>query len=131
MGNVLSAFWKGITYKGGPGHLAFILHRVTGIGVALFLVLHVIDTFVIMFGEEVFTEVLALYSNPVMRMLEVFLIFSVVFHAFNGLRVIIMDFWAPNSHVQRTLWILVWVIVIPITLIAAWFTLAPIFGIEV
>ena len=130
MGNVISAFWKGITYKGGPGHYAFILHRVTGIGVALFLILHVLDTFVIMFGKEAFTEVLSLYSNPVMRLLEVFLIFSVIYHAFNGLRVIIVDFWAPSSHIQRTLWILVWIVVIPLTLIAAWFTLAPIFGLR-
>ncbi|HID34714.1 MAG TPA: succinate dehydrogenase, cytochrome b556 subunit [Anaerolineae bacterium] len=130
MGNVISAFWKGVTYKGGPGHYAFILHRLTGIGVALFLVLHILDNFVIMFGEEAFTEVLHLYSNPVMRLLEVFLIFSVIYHAFNGLRVIIVDFWAPGSHVQRTLWVLVWVVVLPLSLIAAWFTLAPIFGLR-
>ncbi|HEY80820.1 MAG TPA: succinate dehydrogenase, cytochrome b556 subunit, partial [Caldilineae bacterium] len=68
--------------------------------------------------------------NPVMRLLEVFLIFSVIYHAFNGLRVIIVDFWAPGSHVQRTLWVLVWVVVLPLSLIAAWFTLAPIFGLR-
>ncbi len=130
MGHVISAFWKGITYKGGPGHYAFILHRLTGIGVALFLILHILDNFIIMFGEEAFAEVLNLYANPVMRLLEVFLIFSVIYHAFNGLRVIIVDFWAPSSHVQRTLWILVWIVVIPLSLIAAWFTLAPIFGLR-
>ena len=130
MGNAISSLWKGITYKGGPGHYAFILHRLTGIGVAIFVILHIVDNFVVMFGEEAFSEVLSLYSNPVMRLLEVFLIFSVIYHAFNGLRVIIMDFRAPSSHVHQKLWYIMWAIVLPLSLIAAWFTLAPIFGLR-
>jgi len=128
MGNAISSLWKGITYKGGPGHYAFILHRLTGIGVATFVTLHIVDNFVVMFGEDAFSEVLNLYSNPIMRLLEVFLIFSVIYHAFNGLRVIIMDFWAPSSHMQQKLWYIMWAIVLPLSLVAAWFTLAPIFG---
>ena len=38
-----------ITYRGGVGQLSFILHRVTGLGILLFLVIHVVDTSTVFF----------------------------------------------------------------------------------
>lgn len=127
MGQAIASLWKGITYRGREGHYAFILHRVAGLGVLLFLILHVFDIFLVSFGEEVFNEFLHLYTHPVARVLEVGLIFGVVYHAFNGLRIIIIDFWPRTTVYSRQMWWGVMAVTLPITAVAGYFTLAPIF----
>lgn len=127
MGQAIASLWKGITYRGREGHYAFILHRAAGLGVLLFLVLHVFDIFLVTLGEDVFNEFLRLYTHPVARVLEVGLIFGVVYHAFNGLRIIIIDFWPRTTVYARQMWWLVMAITLPITAIAGYFTLAPLF----
>ncbi|MCH7985312.1 MAG: succinate dehydrogenase, cytochrome b556 subunit, partial [Acidobacteria bacterium] len=58
-------------YRGGEGQWAWILHRFTGLGVLLFLVIHILDTFVIVFGPETYDKVMALYRHPLFRVSEV------------------------------------------------------------
>lgn len=127
MGQAISSFWKGITYRGHEGHYAFILHRVGGLGVLFFLILHVFDIFLVAFGEDVFNDFLNLYTHPVARVAEVGLIFGVVYHAFNGLRLIIIDFWPRTTVYSRQMWWGVVVITAGLTLVGGFFTLAPLF----
>lgn len=128
MGQAISAFWKGITYRGREGHYAFILHRLAGLGVLVFLVLHIFDIFLMAFGEDVFNDFLQLYTHPVARVLEVALIFGVAYHAFNGLRLIIIDFWPNTTVYSRQMWRLVMIMSLAITAVGGFFTLQPLFG---
>ncbi len=128
MGQAISAFWKGITYRGREGHYAFILHRLAGLGVLAFLVLHIFDIFLMAFGEDVFNDFLQLYTHPVARVLEVALIFGVAYHAFNGLRLIIIDFWPRTTVYSRQMWRLVMIVSLAITAVGGFFTLQPLFG---
>ena len=90
------------TYRGGQGMWAWILHRVTGVGVLLFLVIHVLDTWLIGFGPAIYDKVMALYRAPLFRMGEVFLAASLLFHALNGVRIAIIDFWpATTPHYRK------------------------------
>ena len=127
MDQAISSFWKGITYRGREGHYAFILHRLGGLGILAFLVLHVFDIFLMAFGEDAFNDFLALYTNPIARVLEVGLIFGVVYHAFNGLRIIIIDFWPATTVYSRQMWWLVTAITAVLTVVGGYFTLAPLF----
>src|ERR1700733_13132125 len=70
-----------LTYRGGPGHWSWILHRLTGIGVFLFLLIHVVDISLIGWGPDVFNRLLFLYRNPVFRVGEVALMAGAIFHA--------------------------------------------------
>jgi len=36
-----------LTYRGGPGHWSWVLHRLTGVGVFLFLLIHIVDISII------------------------------------------------------------------------------------
>jgi succinate dehydrogenase / fumarate reductase cytochrome b subunit len=38
---------EGLRYGGGIGQWAWLIHRVTGLGILLFLVIHIIDTFLV------------------------------------------------------------------------------------
>jgi len=94
----------------------------------LFLLLHVTDIFLVALGAEVFNSALFLYKAAPFRLLEVFLIFGVLFHAANGLRVILLDFVPGIGRYQH---VMVWIeamIVIIVFIPAAVVTLAPLFG---
>lgn len=87
-------------YTTETGMLAWALHRITGIGILLFLVVHIADTALIQFGPALYNKVIAVYRLPLFRIGEIFLGGSILFHALNGLRVIIIDFW-PSSTVYH------------------------------
>ncbi len=88
-------------YKGREGQWAWILHRVTGIGIFVFLALHIFDIFLIGFGPEPFNTLAVIYHLPLARIGHIFLFFCVLFHAVNGVRIIIMDFWPRLWQYQR------------------------------
>ena len=90
-------------YRGGVGQLSWILHRVTGVGVLLFLLAHVLDTFLIVLGPEHYNAIIAIYRMPFFRLGEIFLFASVLFHALNGVRIILIDCWPATTRIHRQL----------------------------
>jgi succinate dehydrogenase / fumarate reductase cytochrome b subunit len=81
----------------------WILHRVTGVGVLLFLLVHIIDTAFLGWGPKLYNHVMRLYTHPLFRAGEIFLFASVLYHALNGLRVILIDFWPEATRFRREL----------------------------
>lgn len=79
-------------YRGSIGQWSWVLHRLTGLGVVLFLFLHVIDTSWAVFAPESYEKAIASYQSPLFTIGEFILIACVVYHALNGLRIAIMDF---------------------------------------
>ena len=41
------------------------------------------------------------YKNPIVALLEVGLVGAVLFHAFNGIRVMLVDFWSKGVRYQK------------------------------
>ncbi len=91
---------EGAIYRGGVGQWSWALHRITGILVMAFLIGHIVDTFAIGFGPELYNETIALYKQWWFKPIEVGLVAAVLFHALNGLRVILFDFW-PNLALKQ------------------------------
>ena len=92
-------------YRGREGQWAFILHRVSGIALALYLLLHVVDISLVMFGPEgPFNAFLAFYHQWPFRVGLLMVIAGVVYHAFNGLRIILMDFTECGVKYQAPMW---------------------------
>ena len=128
METTLYNFFSMLRYKGREGQWAWVLHRVSGLGVMLFLLLHITDIFLLSFGPTVFNTWLFLFKAPLFRFMEVFLIFGVLFHAINGLRVILLDMVPGIGRFQH---VMVWIeaaVVAVIFIPAAVITIAPIFG---
>ena len=92
---------KGPAYKGGIGQWSWAAHRITGLGVAAFLFGHIIDTFGVGIGPEFYDETIALYQQWWFKPFEVMLIVAVLYHALNGLRIILFDFWPHLALRQR------------------------------
>src|SRR5512142_3265048 len=76
-----------IMYKGQSGHWSWLLHRITGLGVLLFLLVHIVDITLIGFGPKVYNDSIAIFSLPFVRVVSLALIASVLYHAFNGVRI--------------------------------------------
>lgn len=82
----------GTVYRGGQGQWSWALHRITGVAVALFLFVHIADTALVIVGEDTYNRVVGAYHHPIVRLLEIGLAAMVLFHALNGLRIILIDF---------------------------------------
>jgi succinate dehydrogenase / fumarate reductase cytochrome b subunit len=96
---------RAATYRGREGQLAWMLHRITGVGVFLFLALHIVDIFLMSFGPDVFESLLFIYHQFLFKLLIIFGLFpGVLYHALNGIRVVIIDFWPGMGRRQATLW---------------------------
>ena len=92
---------KGPLYRGGIGQWSWAAHRITGVGVLAFLFGHIIDTFMVGFGPEYYDETIALYQEWWFKPFEVALIGATIYHALNGLRIIIFDFWPGLALRQK------------------------------
>jgi len=86
-----------VSYKGGEGQLSFLLHRITGLGTLLFLTIHIIDTAMVYFYPDLYAEAIALYQSPLFMIGEIGLVFSVIFHGVNGLRIAYLDLFKPKK----------------------------------
>ena len=116
-----------LTYRGREGYWAWLLHRVSGVAIILFLFLHVLDTCLIGLGPTAYETFVAFYRVPFFRVLEVALSGAVLYHGINGLRIIVIDFVETATRIQQQLWYAVWATFLVLFLPAAFFMLRPVF----
>ena len=114
-------------YRGQSGHWSWLLHRVTGLGVLLFLLIHIVDITLVGFGPTVYNNALLVFDTPIVRMTSLALIASVLFHAFNGVRVILIDFWPAAHKYQQQLFYGAIALSIAGFIPMAYFVIIPIF----
>jgi succinate dehydrogenase / fumarate reductase cytochrome b subunit len=122
----------GTLYRGREGMWSWVAHRVTGVLVFFFLLVHVLDTALVRVSPEAYNTMIDAYKNPFMNVMEVGLVGAVLYHAFNGLRIIAIDFWEQGPRYQRQmLWavVAIWVVVmVPGTYFMLERTLSQMFG---
>ncbi len=92
--------------RGDPGVWAWVLHRISGAAIFFFLFVHVLDTVLLRVSPQAYDEVVEIYKTPIVGLLEAGLVAAVLYHALNGIRVIVVDFWSPGLRYQRLMrWI--------------------------
>ena len=106
-------------YRGGVGQWSWALHRLTGMGVLVFLCMHILDTSLIILGPEHYNSFIKLYRLPIFRVMEVGLFAAVLFHALNGVRIMVIDFWVDLMRFHKSLFyaqmIIFTVVMIPVS----------------
>lgn len=124
----------GTLYRGREGMWSWVLHRITGVAVFLFLFVHVLDTALVRVDPALYDAVIETYKTPIVNLMEVGLVGAVLFHALNGVRIVLIDFWSKGPKYQRVmLWAIValWVIVmIPGTYYMMKHTIEVMFGVS-
>ena len=86
-----------VGYRGREGHWGFLLHRITGLVVVLFLAIHIVDTALVYFNPALYMEAIRIYQSTLFGIAEVFLVFCIIYHGINGLRVAFFDLIAPSA----------------------------------
>lgn len=103
----------GTLYRGTEGMWSWVLHRITGVAIFFFLLVHVLDTSLVRVSPEAYNAAMSAYKTPIMGLGECVLVGAILYHALNGLRVILIDFLPGGARHQRLMfWIVVaiWVI---------------------
>lgn len=85
-------------YRWQTGMTAWVLHRVTGLALVFYVILHIWVISSLQLGPQSFEATMAFVSAPVFRFLEVGLLFCVIFHSLNGIRLIAMDFFGMTER---------------------------------
>ena len=108
---------EGLRYKGKGPMLAWILHRISGLGIVLFVALHILASFLSQqFGSDLGVFINTIYENWIF---QIFIFFCALFHAINGLRIVLLDLWPKLLEYQReAIWL-------------EWFVFLPVFGMAV
>jgi succinate dehydrogenase / fumarate reductase cytochrome b subunit len=115
-------------YQGGPGMLAWAFHRISGLAIWVFILLHVFDIWLASVNPPLYDELLVIYGSAPGRVGETLLGAALLYHALNGLRIIIIDFWPAMSRFHRQLWYANWVAFVIVGLPVAYVILKPIWG---
>ncbi|MCL7451578.1 MAG: succinate dehydrogenase, cytochrome b556 subunit [Anaerolineae bacterium] len=101
----ITNLFRAVTYRGQEGQIAWMLHRIAGVGVFVFLAGHIFDIFLMAFGPDVFDALLFFYHQFFFKLLIIFgLYLGVLYHALNGIRIVIIDFWPGMAKYQARLW---------------------------
>jgi succinate dehydrogenase / fumarate reductase, cytochrome b subunit len=88
-------------YRGDPGMWAWVLHRISGATVFFFLFVHVLDTALVRVSPQAYNEVVETYKTPIIGLMEIGLVAALLYHALNGVRIILIDFWWKGPRYQR------------------------------
>lgn len=115
-------------YRGKEGQWAFLLHRLSGLAILAYFLLHVVSISLFMFGENTYMALHRTYDYPLFRIGLILVTAGVVYHAFNGLRIIVMDFTGAGVAYQRPMWYGVLAITALATLYTLYITIPRILG---
>ena len=89
-------------YRGKSGQWAFVGHRVSGFLIFFFLLLHIVDVSLVRW-PALYDDVHDVYGNVILRLFEVGLLFALLFHSLNGLRIVAVDFFPGAVGNERRL----------------------------
>ena len=98
----------GLRYKGQGPMLTFVLHRIGGLGMGIFVTVHILASFA---GGDIGGLANDIYTH---WLFQIFIFFCALFHAINGLRITILDLWPKLIEFQReAIWV-EWAVFLPV-----------------
>ena len=106
---------RGTLYRGREGMWSWVLHRITGVAIFFFLLVHVLDTALVRVSPEAYNAVIGAYKTPIMGLGEIGLVAAIGYHALNGLRIILIDFWSKGAKYQKPMFwgvIILWAVLL-------------------
>jgi succinate dehydrogenase / fumarate reductase cytochrome b subunit len=107
----------GAKYKGGGPMLAWILHRISGLSIIIFVALHIIASFLTQqLGSDLGISINIIYQSIYFQL---YITFCALFHGVNGLRIIILDIWPRLIRYQKESTWLEWFVILPLYALTA------------
>ncbi len=111
---------ESLRYRGFWGQWSWLAHRLSGLAVLMFLLIHVWDTANATFWPEAYSYTVEIFKWFPFSVGEIALMAAVLFHAFNGIRITLLDFkpnwWRYQRQSSIAVWILFAVVFTPIAI---------------
>jgi succinate dehydrogenase / fumarate reductase, cytochrome b subunit len=117
---------QALGYRGGQPMTAWLLHRISAIGIVLFVSMHVFSGFFLYATTGGSTNAIAnaltnfYESLPV----QIFVLFCVLYHAMNGLRIVVLDMWPGLHRFKREAMWVQWALFLPMFFLPAFLMIA-------
>lgn len=106
-------------YRWHAGYVAWLLNRITGILITLYLVLHIWVVHHLAHGPETYKQVMDVLSSKLFVFFELGLIGVVLYHMMNGIRIVLVDFGKSVTHHKPLFWVLMGIGVV-LYVLCAW-----------
>ena len=123
MSSFLLTVRESIRYRGRSGQYSWLAHRISGLAILSFLIIHVWDTANAHFMPGLYQWSILMFKHPLFLLGEIGVMAAVLYHAFNGIRVSLLDFkpewWKYQARSATLIWVLFFLIFIPIALFMA------------
>lgn len=106
-------FWKWFDPRGRDiGTWAFVLNRVTALGLTLYLFMHLIVLSQLAMGPDAYDRFLELLHNPIVIAMELLVIIAGIYHGLNGLRIGLTSFGIAVPNQKSLFWVVIFVTVV-------------------
>lgn len=117
-----------LRYRGREGMYAWAFHRISGVAIWLFIILHVIDIYLVGGDPQAYNDILKIYASTIGRIGECLLGAALLYHALNGMRILIIDLWPAMTKYHRALWYGCWIVFVLVGVPGAYVILRPVFA---
>lgn len=111
---------QALRYRGGQSMLAWLLHRISGIGIVVFVSMHILAAF-FLYSVEGTSGAVAQGITDLFESLpmQIFMLFAVLYHAINGLRIVLLDMWPSLMRYNREAMWVQWALFLPMFILPA------------
>jgi len=111
---------QALSYRGGQPMWAWLLHRISGLGIVCFVSMHIVAAFLLYaVGGTAGNVANALTDFYESLPMQIFMLFAVLYHAINGLRIVILDMWPSLHHFHKEASWVQWALFLPMFLLPA------------
>ena len=90
--------------KYGIERYAYTLHRVTGVGILIYFIIHIFAMGSRMGGAESFNAIMTTFDQPIFKIGEYLVLLAFIFHALNGLRLVFIELGNLIGKPQRPIY---------------------------
>jgi succinate dehydrogenase / fumarate reductase, cytochrome b subunit len=87
------------------GKLAFMLHRLSGLGLVAYLYLHLVLLNTLRQGPQAWDAFVQLMRSPLVLFLDAILLFGILIHGLNGLRLVLVGYGAFLRWQRLLFWL--------------------------
>jgi succinate dehydrogenase/fumarate reductase cytochrome b subunit len=106
------SIWQGLRYHGKQNMLTWILHRITGLGIVLFVGTHIVAAFFLQqFADKISIAITTIYES---WQFQIVVYFCVLYHALHGARLALEDLFPALLRFHRELIWFQWILFLPI-----------------
>jgi succinate dehydrogenase / fumarate reductase cytochrome b subunit len=95
-------WWKWFDIRGrAPGDYAFMLNRITGLGLLLYLALHLVALGQLALGPGAYDTFVQIVEHPVFIALELLVVAAGIYHGLNGIRIGLVALFGYTAAAQE------------------------------